>query len=268
MRGRISIYSIVVLLSISAPLLAQIAGENLETVSDGAGPVEPPITVLIKNFGMGSPPPTTTETIGRFSGSFTKHSAADFVLRQASNCTGVFDGHTSCPLRVEIGASEDDDQGLRTASLDVLTRQPDSIAHTRFTGLFTTQGRLTLGSRGPIFSRLPGTLRPFQASLGMPMCFPNSSRELHPRRCGTPGSRPWCTTPPPTSKLSRADAPRGSSWGLEARPRRWHIPSMTTSPNIWLARKGQKMSSQPGSTSDRFRFRPGLPPVSSSSGAM
>jgi hypothetical protein len=148
MRGRISICSIVVLLWIPAPLLAQVTGDDTGTISDSAGPVVPRDTVPIKKPGIGSEPAATTGTHDRFGGSFTKQPHADFVLRQASNCTGVFDGHTSCPLSVEIGASEDDDQGFRTASLDVLTRQPASIAHTRFTGLFTTQGRLTLGSRG------------------------------------------------------------------------------------------------------------------------
>ena len=148
MRSRISIYSIVVLLWIPARLLAQVTGDDTGTISDSAGPGGPRVTVPIKKPGIGSEPAATTETDDRFGGSFTKQPHADFVLRQASNCTGMFDGHTGCPLSVEISASEDDDQGLRTASLDVLTRQPATIAHTRFTGLFTTQGSLTLGSRG------------------------------------------------------------------------------------------------------------------------
>ena len=123
MRSRISIYSIVVLLWIPARLLAQVTGDDAGTISDSAGPGGPRVTVPIKKPGIGSEPAARTGTDDRFGGSFPKQPHANFVLRQASDCTGVFDGHTGCPLSVEIGASED-------------------------TGLFTTQGSLTLGSRG------------------------------------------------------------------------------------------------------------------------
>ena len=93
MRSRTSIYFIVVLLWIPAPLLAQIPEEHMGTISGCAGPGGPRVTAPIKKPDVGSEPAVTTETDDRFGGSFPKQPHADFVLRQTSNYTGVFDAH-------------------------------------------------------------------------------------------------------------------------------------------------------------------------------